>query len=1040
MRLHLILLALGVLGALLAPAAAFAQPTVDGTTYVVDTTADGPVDNPTGCDAPGGDTCTLREAVLESNTNAPGTTDLIVFDAAVFPPSGSTTIALTEGGNSPGEPGPNAAIGDLDILGDLVIHGPGVVVDASTFEGSNPTFAGEGLIGDRAFDVSTPSESMDRSRAGLPTSPVVVVIQGLTVTGGTLFSGDGAGIRVTGSCADPSAVSLTLRDVVLEDNVVVADSGRGGGLAAFGADVTVEDSTIRDNAAVRGGGIASSACGDLVVSRSTITGNETNLPSARQFVTSAGAGIWASSGLTIDRSVISHNGDPEGGEPEQGGGIHVSEADSTGPVALRITDSVIEGNRSWGEGGGLWVGNRTYNDPAAGDIIEGTLFLENSSGDGGGIFNQDAAGTINNSTIAFNRAYAGAGVMVVAGNGQTTAGSSFVDLLHTTVEGNQRPMASPEYAGATAEPASLQVRDDGGVAVMGFFNSVLQSSATPDPTCMGPSTSSFFSLGGNSDDDGTCELTAPSDAPSTSQDLVGLAPNGGPLAGDAGEPVQSMALRPGSEGIDAGAAQVDSPTFAQAPFIACGQAGSAGETDQRGVSRPQDGDNDGTAVCDRGAFEVQPRTGPTTPTTVDVELDKDGPGNVLIGDEVVFTVTVTNIRNTAAAVVVTDTIPAGLALVGASAPCTTSGATVTCDLGTLSAGASRTVTITTIAEAEGTITNTACASTTSNDSDPSNDCDDHTVEVMQETERVEGPERITTAVAGSQVAFDDGEADAVVLTRSDDFPDAQAGTALAIARNAALLLTQPDALALASEDELLRVMSPGGTVYLLGGTAALGQAVEDRVVELGYVVVRLGGSNRFATATAIAAELGDPGTLLLADGGDFPHAVVAGAAAVVAGDSDFDQTGNVGAAVLLTDGATVPPETRAYLDGRTDTPEVVPIGSPAAEAFPEEEDAIVGGDAYEVSANVAAAFFDGPSAIGVATGANFADALTGGSVVGRPDVGPGPILLTGADALPGSVADYITSISDSVGRVLVFGGTAAIEASVEEEIQAILAG
>ena len=59
-------------------------------------------------------------------------------------------------------------------------------------------------------------------------------------------------------------------------------------------------------------------------------------------------------------------------------------------------------------------------------------------------------------------------------------------------------------------------------------------------------------------------------------------------------------------------------------------------------------------------------------------------------------------------------------------------------------------------------------------------------------------------------------------------------------------------------------------------------------------------------------------------------------------------------------------------------------------------------------------------------------------MVGRPDVGPGPVLLTAADALPGSVADYITSISDGVGRVLVFGGDAAIQASVEEEIQAIL--
>ncbi|AXV08584.1 hypothetical protein DVS28_a3912 [Euzebya pacifica] len=1042
MRLQRTLLALGLLGAVLAPAAALAQPVVDGTTYVVDTQADGPIDSPTGCAATSGDTCTLREAIVEANTNAPGTTDLIVFDPTVFPPSGSTTIELTVGGSGPGEPGPNAASGDLDIVGSLVIHGPGVVIDASTFEGSDPAFAGDGPLGDRAFDVAALNDVGDNRRASVAGDPVDVTIEGLTVTGGTAASGDGGAIRAMGSCDDPSAVTLTLRDVLLEDNVVVSDGAKGGGLAAFGANVTVEDSIIRNNVAVRGGGIASAACGELVVNGSTITMNVTDLREARQFVTSAGAGIWSSTGLTIDRSVVSFNGAIHGGRPEQGGGIHVSEPDTTGPIPLSITDSVIEGNQSWDQGGGLWVNNRSYNDAPSGSIIEGTAFVDNHSFEGGGIYSQNSSGTINNSTIATNRAYFGAGVMVVEGGGTTTAGFSVVDLLHSTVEGNWQPESVPEFAGVTAQPASLQVRDSGGLAVMGFFNSVLQSTTTVDPTCMGSTTSSFVSLGGNSDDDGTCELTEDSDAPSTPQDLAGLAANDGPLAGDApGVAVPTLALQPGSEGIDAAAEGPSGPTFAQTLFISCGQAGGAGETDQRGVPRPQDGDNNGTAVCDRGAFELRQQPPPTTtPTTVDVALDKDGPGDVLIGDDVTFTVTVTNSRNTAANVVVTDTIPAGLALVSASAPCTISGDTVTCDLGTLSAAASETVTIITTAEVEGSITNTACAATTSTDSNSSNDCDDHTVQVMQETQRVEGPERITTAVAGSQVAFDDGEADAVVLTRSDDFPDAQAGTALAIARNAALLLTQPDALALASEDELLRVMSPGGTVYLLGGTAALGQAVEDRVVELGYVVVRLAGANRFGTATAIAAELGDPGTLLLADGGDFPHSVVAGAAAVVAGDSDFDQAGNVGAAVLLTDGATVPPETQAYLDGRSDTPEIVPIGSPAADAFPEEEDAIVGGDAYEVSANVAATFFDGPSAIGVATGANFADALTGGSVVGRPDVGPGPVLLTAADALPASVGDYITSINDSVGRVLIFGGTAAIESSIEEEIQAILGG
>ena len=40
-------------------------------------------------------------------------------------------------------------------------------------------------------------------------------------------------------------------------------------------------------------------------------------------------------------------------------------------------------------------------------------------------------------------------------------------------------------------------------------------------------------------------------------------------------------------------------------------------TDQRGITRPQDGDDDGTAACDRGAVEVEGAApvDPTDPTT-----------------------------------------------------------------------------------------------------------------------------------------------------------------------------------------------------------------------------------------------------------------------------------------------------------------------------------------------------------------------------------------------------------------------------------------
>jgi hypothetical protein len=69
----------------------------------------------------------------------------------------------------------------------------------------------------------------------------------------------------------------------------------------------------------------------------------------------------------------------------------------------------------------------------------------------------------------------------------------------------------------------------------------------------------------------------------------------GPL-GDDGGPTQTHALLPGSNAIDTGdsVAGCIGPNSLPLP------------TDQRGALRTVDGDQNGTAICDIGAFEVQP--------------------------------------------------------------------------------------------------------------------------------------------------------------------------------------------------------------------------------------------------------------------------------------------------------------------------------------------------------------------------------------------------------------------------------------------------
>jgi hypothetical protein len=293
------------------------------------------------------------------------------------------------------------------------------------------------------------------------------------------------------------------------------------------------------------------------------------------------------------------------------------------------------------------------------------------------------------------------------------------------------------------------------------------------------------------------------------------------------------------------------------------------------------------------------------------------------------------------------------------------------------------------------------------------------------TVRISGAGRIETAVEVSRASYETGTAGAVVLARADVFADALAGTPLAIDVDAPILLTDSDTLHPLVESELARVLPETGTptVYLLGGTVALDQPVEDRLDELGYDTVRYGGLNRFDTATIIADEgLDNPDTLLLANGGDFPDAVSAGAAA-----------GNVDGAVLLTSGADMAPETAAYIEAHPVETRTA-IGGSAAQADPDAT-AIVGANRVATAVMVAESFFPSPAVVGLATAGDFADGLTGGAMVGRLG---GPILLTDGAALSAEVRTYLEDNTDSITTAYIYGGVEALSQDVQDDVEDIL--
>lgn len=284
--------------------------------------------------------------------------------------------------------------------------------------------------------------------------------------------------------------------------------------------------------------------------------------------------------------------------------------------------------------------------------------------------------------------------------------------------------------------------------------------------------------------------------------------------------------------------------------------------------------------------------------------------------------------------------------------------------------------------------------------------------------RLAGDDRVATAIAISENGFLPESATAVVLARADRFPDALAGTPLAVEVGAPILLTGTDALDPRVEEEIARGMGAGGTVHLLGGEEALSPAVADRLTQLGYDVERVAGPDRFGTAAAVLQALGGVERVLLTTGYRFPDALAAGAAAAA-----------TDGAVLFSAGAEPVPVTDAAIGG-SGAGEVVAVGGPAAAAYPAYE-AVVGGDRNTTAVLVAERFTPDPRYIGLArqggdgTDADdgFADALTGGVHVGRLG---GPILLTGTDALDGRLAAYLEEHGGSIVRTYAYGGPSAL--------------
>ncbi|WP_210366129.1 cell wall-binding repeat-containing protein [Bacillus sp. REN3] len=284
------------------------------------------------------------------------------------------------------------------------------------------------------------------------------------------------------------------------------------------------------------------------------------------------------------------------------------------------------------------------------------------------------------------------------------------------------------------------------------------------------------------------------------------------------------------------------------------------------------------------------------------------------------------------------------------------------------------------------------------------------VQSPQSPERISGMDRFEVAAKASKRGWP--SASTVFISNSNAFADALSAAPLAYKKNAPLLLTGQSSLHPATKKEITRL---GATeVILVGGTGSISGKVENELKTMGKRVKRIGGKNRFEVSRNIALQLGTFKKAVVANGINFPDALAIAPYAA-----------KQGIPILLTKPDKLPVETAEVLKSRP-VEETIVVGGEASVnktvySHLVKPVRIGGKDRYEVALNIHVKYFPEADRLFIATGSTFADALSGSVLIAKENT---TLLLTGRDALPGSVAAVLGSRKDR--SYVVLGGTGSV--------------
>ncbi|MBQ6622441.1 MAG: cell wall-binding repeat-containing protein [Mogibacterium sp.] len=299
-------------------------------------------------------------------------------------------------------------------------------------------------------------------------------------------------------------------------------------------------------------------------------------------------------------------------------------------------------------------------------------------------------------------------------------------------------------------------------------------------------------------------------------------------------------------------------------------------------------------------------------------------------------------------------------------------------------------------------------------------------------ERVAGADRYATSQAiADRLKLEMGvdKFDAVILASGDNFPDALCGSYLAYKKNAPILITSAKGNAYRGVNRyVLNNLKEDGEIYVLGGPAAITEAMIRDLTAAGYDPIRLSGQDRYETNLKILDAAGVTNEeILIASGAGFADSLSASA---------------VKRPILLV-GKTLTADQKTYLEEHSDN-EVIILGGTGAvgsaitdfvtEVTGQESLRLAGPTRYETSIAIAEHFFTNPEQATIAYAWLYPDGLCGGPLAAAMNC---PLILTNEKGKEERVAnaaatEYFSETGIKSG--ITFGGAAWMTNSIVKTI------